>query len=80
MLFNAGSKILYPFEIKIDDISIERVYVFKFIGLIMDEHLNWKSHVEFFSNKCSKTICVLNKLKYVLPLTVKLILYWPLTL
>ena len=41
----------------------------------MDEHLNWKSHVETISNKCSKTIGVLNKLKYFLPLTVKLILY-----
>ena len=48
MLFNAGNKIIYPFEIKIDDISIERVYVFNFLGLIMDEHLNWKSHVEQF--------------------------------
>ena len=64
MLFNAGNKTLYPFEIKIDYISIERVYVFNFLGLIMDEHLNWKSHVEIFSNKCSKTIDVLNKLKY----------------
>ena len=43
MLFKAGNKRLYPFEIKIDDISIERVYVFNFLGLIMDEHLNWKS-------------------------------------
>ena len=41
----------------------------------MYEHLNWKSHVETFSNKCSKTIGVLNKLKYCLPLTIKLILY-----
>ena len=46
MLCNAGNKRLYPFEIKIDDISIERVYVYNFLGLIMDEHLNWKSHVE----------------------------------
>ena len=64
MLFNAGTKRLYPFEIKIDDISIERVYVFNFLGLIMDEHLNWTNHVEKISNKCSMTIGVLNKLKY----------------
>ena len=75
MLFNAGNKILYPFEIKIDYISIERVYVFNFLGLIMDEHLNWKSHVEQNSNTCSKTIGVLNTLKNCLPQTVKLILY-----
>ena len=37
MLFSAGNKRLYPFEIKIDDISIERVYVFNFLGLIMDD-------------------------------------------
>ena len=41
----------------------------------MDEHLNWKSHVEHFSNKCSKTIGVLNKLNYFVQLTVKLIVY-----
>ena len=41
----------------------------------MDEHLNWKSHFEQISNNCSKTIGVLNKLKYFLPLTVKLILH-----
>ena len=46
-----------------------------FLGLIMDEHLNWKSHVDTISNKCSKTIGVLNKLNYFLTLTVKLILY-----
>ena len=74
MLFNAGNKILYLFEIKINDISIERVYVFNFLGLIMDEHLNWRSHVEKISNNGCKTIGVLNKLKYVLPLIVKLIL------
>ena len=62
MLFNAGNKILYPFEITIDNISIKRVYVFNFLGLIMDEHLNLKSHIEKISNKCSKTIGVLNKL------------------
>ena len=54
MIFNAGNKIVYPFEIKIDDISIKSV--FNFLGIIMDEHLNWKSHVEKNSNKCSKTI------------------------
>ena len=64
MLFNARNKILYPFEIKIDDISIERVHVFNFLGLIMDEHLNWKSRVEKISIKCSKTIGILNKFKY----------------
>ena len=49
--------------------------MFNCLGQIMDEHINWKCHVENISNKCSKTIGVLNKLKYFLPLTIKLILY-----
>ena len=60
-LFNAGHNILYHFEIKIDDISFERVYVFNFLGIIMDEHLNWKSHVENISNICSNTIIMRSK-------------------
>ena len=32
-----------PFEIIIDDISIEIVYVFNILCLIMDERINWKS-------------------------------------
>ena len=56
MLFNAGNTILYPFEIQIYAISNEIGYVLNVLGLIMDEHLNWKSHVEKISNKCSKTI------------------------
>ena len=58
MLFNTVNKRIYPFEIKMYDISIERVYVINFLGIIMDEHLNWKNHVE------NKTMGVLNKLKY----------------
>ena len=48
MLFNAENEISHAFEKQIDDISVEIVYVFNFLGLIMDEHLNGKSHVETF--------------------------------
>ena len=60
MLFNAVNNILHT-EIKIDDISFERVYVFNFLGLILDEHLNWKSHAENISNICSNTIIMRSK-------------------
>ena len=41
----------------------------------MDEHLNWKTHVDHISNECWKTLGVLNKFKHVLPINVKIILY-----
>ena len=40
----------------------------------MDEHLNWKNHVDNISHKCSETLGVLNKSKHFLPINVKIIL------
>ena len=38
----------------------------------MDTNLNWKKHSE---NICNKRIGILNRLKYVLPLGIKIMLY-----
>ena len=41
----------------------------------MDTTLNWKNHTEKVANRCSKKIGVLNRLKYVLLLCIKSMLY-----
>ena len=41
----------------------------------MDTNLNWKKHSEKICNKCTKMIGILNRLKYVLPLAIKIMLY-----
>ena len=48
-----------------------------FILLLITIHisLNWKKHSEKISNKCTKMIGILNRLKYVLPLGIKIMLY-----
>ena len=43
--------------------------------LTMDTNLNWKRHSENICNKCTKMIGILNRLKYVLPLGIKIMLY-----
>ena len=50
-------------EIKINGQLVERVTEFNFLGLTIDEHLNWKSHTQKVSNKVSRSIGVLNRLK-----------------
>ena len=62
-------------EIMINGQLVERVTEFNFLGLTIDEHLNWKSHIQKVSNKVSRSIGVLNRLKKFLPLTVLRILY-----
>ncbi len=50
-----------------DDTIIERVQEFNFLGLILNENLNWKNHINKISNKISSSIGILNKQKYFLP-------------
>ena len=45
------------------------------LGLTVDTNLNWKKHTEKVANRCSKKNGVLNRLKYVLPLCIKAMLY-----
>ena len=57
-------------EIKINGQLVQRVTEFNFLGLTIDEHLNWKSHIQKVSNKVSRSIGVLNRLKKFLPITI----------
>ncbi len=49
--------------------------VLNFLGLTINEHLNWKSHIDKLANKISKTMGVLNKLKHFVPLIARVIIY-----
>ena len=62
-------------EIKINGQLVERVTELNFLSLTIDEHLNWKSHIQKVSNKVSRSIGVLNILKKFLPITILRILY-----
>ena len=48
-------------NIKIEDQNIEQVSKTKFLGVIIDEQLNWKEHILYISNKTSKAIGVIIK-------------------
>ncbi len=72
MIFHTPQKKINPLQLKIDNIIIDRVKEFIFLGLTLTEHLNWKSHIDKIANKISRNMGILNKLKHVLPLCVKL--------
>ena len=68
-----NKKVIVP-TLTIDGVNIERVQHFNFLGLILDTHLNWYKHIEKIANKCSRTIGIINKLKHVLPKSIRIIL------
>ena len=55
--------------------TIDIVSQFSFLGVILDEHLSWKEHVNMVTNKLSKISGVLNRLKYVFPKQILINLY-----
>ena len=75
MTFQMTNKNTQMHTLKIDNINIEQVKEFNFLGLIIDTNLNWKRHTEKSSNAYSKTISTLNKLKHVLSQQIKTLLY-----
>ena len=61
--------------ISISGINIERVESTKFLGIHIDCKLNWKCHTSYLALKISKSIGIINKLKYILPRKHLLVLY-----
>ena len=59
-------KINCEIKISINDISIERVHVTKFLGVLMDENLNWKAHINSIGTKLAKTVSVFYKVRNLL--------------
>ena len=47
--------------LKIDNIEIKREQSLKFLGVLIDENLTWKNHIELLQNKISTNIGVLFK-------------------
>ena len=47
--------------LKINQTEIKRKHSLKFLGVMVDENLNWKSHIDLLLNKISKNIGVLYK-------------------
>ena len=62
-------------EIIIDNIPIERVRDFNFLGLTIDDHMTWKAHTHKIANKISRSLGVINSLKNILPRAILLTLY-----
>ena len=48
--------------------KIEKSTSLKFLGVVVDEHLTFKNHVQYISIKISRSIGILNKLKFYLPI------------
>ena len=58
---------IYTPKIEINNLKIDRVSHFDFLGIILDENLNWKDHINKISTKISRVIGILCKMKNFMP-------------
>ena len=54
-------------SIILNNCVLERVESTKFLGVIVDDKLNWNEHISYVSLKISQILGVFRKLKYKLP-------------
>ena len=53
-------------QLQVDGVDVERVYENKFLGVTIDDKINWKSHIKHVQSKLSRGISVLSKAKHIL--------------
>ena len=78
MMFHYRQRVLTENDIPclmINNTLIERVTEFNFLGLTVNEYMNWNSHVQKIANKISRTLGVMNRLKRYLPISAMKLMY-----
>ena len=75
VLFSRKKKTLYHSTLSLNNIHVERASSQKHLGLILDEKLNFKQHIESAIVKINKGVAVIKKVRYSLPRKSLIIVY-----
>ena len=74
MLFT-NKRVERKITIKANNTNLEQKAECKFLGVIVDENITWKSHINHISSKISKSLAILRLLKYTFPKQILKTLY-----
>ena len=66
MIFSNKNRVRNNINLNMDNTEIERVTVTKFLGVLVDENLNWKQHIIHVRNKLSKCSAIIYKASRIL--------------
>ena len=67
-------------SLKVKDSLITEVSESKFLGVIVDNNLNWNSHIRYIADKISKSSSIMRYLRYSFPTNILKTLYMSLVL
>src|SRR6218665_3699619 len=60
----------------INGVPITQLITTKFLGVYVDPHLTWKEHIKTISNKITKNVGIIARSSHLLPLTIRIKLYY----
>ena len=75
MIFSRSRLIDLPSPLIICETAIERKHEARFLGVIIDESLNWSRHIQTVLSKMSRYIGIMYKIKKYLPLKARIQIY-----
>ena len=76
--FSFSSSYLGSFAVKINGIAIEKVSTTKYLGVFIDDKLNWTPHINYICGKLRKSIGILKRVKIFLTERTLITLYYSL--
>ena len=65
----------FSFNLFLNNQPLKKVFSTRFLGIMIDNNLNWKEHINVISSKVSKCIGIIYKLNKILPYKTLLLLY-----
>ena len=74
LFYRPLKKVSIPY-LEIDEVQIDCVDNFNFLGLTLDKNMNWNKHIQKISTKVSQKVGIINKLKSFLSVKILLLLY-----
>ena len=78
MIFTRKKKISSPFSIRIGQNIINHKTNVKYLGVVIDEKMSWKNHVNYLCSKLAKGCWAISKLRKYVDLHTSRILYYSL--
>ena len=79
MIFKSRQKRLtVDLSIEVNNSKLDKAKEVMFLGVILDEHLSWKSHISHAANKISKSIGIIYRASFYLFKSSPRILYYSL--
>ena len=74
----AQKKMTYHPQIKINNVPLKHENQIRYLGIMMDCHLNWKPHISYICHKIKRGIGVICKARHLVNLNVLMNLYYSL--